>query len=50
MGGKEGKVFMNIYKRHMDKTKGRQDQGCEVGMAGVWGSDGGKMDTTVLEQ
>ena len=34
----------------MDKTKGGQDRGWEVGMAGVWGSGGRKMETTVLEQ
>ena len=34
----------------MDKTKEGQDQGWEVGMAGVGGSDGGEMETTVLAQ
>ena len=34
----------------MDKTKGGQDQGWEVGMAGVKGSGGGEMETTILEQ
>ena len=34
----------------MDKTKGWQDQGWEVGMAGVGGSGGGEMETSVLEQ
>ena len=32
----------------MDKTK--RDQGWEVGMAGVRGSGGEKMETIVLEQ
>ena len=34
----------------MDKTKGGQEQGWEVGMAGGEGSGGEKMETTVLEQ
>ena len=34
----------------MDKAKEGQDQGWEVGMAGVEGSSRGKMETTVLEQ
>ena len=38
MGEKGGRVFRNMYKGHMDKTKAGQDQGWEVGMAGVWGS------------
>ena len=50
MGGKEGRVFRNNYKGHMDKTKGGWNQGREVGMAGVGGSGGGKMQTTILEQ
>ena len=37
MGGKGVRVFRNIYKGHMDKTKGGQDQGWEVGMAGMGG-------------
>ena len=49
-GGKGGRVFRNIYRGHMDKTKKGQDQGWEVGMAGVGESRGGKMETTVLEQ
>ena len=39
-----------MYKGHMDLTKEGQDQGQEVGMAGVEGSVGEKMETTVLEQ
>ena len=35
MGGKEGRVFRNYYKGHMDKTKEVWNQGREVGMAGV---------------
>ena len=50
MGGKGQRVFRNMYKGHMDKTKGVQDQEWEVEMAGVEGSGGGKMETTVLEQ
>ena len=50
MGGKVGRVFRNNYKGRMYKTKGRWDQGKEVGMARVRGSGGGKMQTTVLEQ
>ena len=34
----------------MDKTKGRQDQGWEVGMSGVGERGGGKMETTVLKK
>ena len=46
-----GRVFRNIYKGHMDKTKGVWDQGWEVGMVGEGaGNSGGKMETTVLEQ
>ena len=40
MGKKEGRVFRDNYKGHMDKTKGRWKQGREVGMAGVGGSGG----------
>ena len=47
---KEGSVFWNMYKGHMDKTKGGQNQEWEVEMAGVEGACGGKMQTTVLEQ
>ena len=42
MGGKRGRVFRNMYKGHMYKTKGGKDQGWEVGMAGVGGSGGGE--------
>ena len=34
----------------MDKIKEGQDQGWEVGVAGVGGNGGGKVETTVLEQ
>ena len=39
MGGKEGRVFRNNCKGHMDKTKVGWKQGTEVRMAGVgeWG-------------
>ena len=40
--GKGGRVFRNIYKGHMDKTKRVQDLEWEVGMAGVGGSGGVK--------
>ena len=50
MGEKGGRVFMNNYKGHMDKTKGQSDQGREVGMAGVRGSGEWKMKKNVLEQ
>ena len=49
-GGKGGRIFRNYYKGHIDKTKGGWKQGREVGMAGVEGSGGGSMQTTVLEQ
>ena len=39
-----------MYKGHIDKAKGGNDQGWEVGMAGVGWSGWGKMETTVLEQ
>ena len=42
MGRKEGRVFRNIYKGHMDKTKSGQDRGWEVGMAGVGRVVGGE--------
>ena len=50
MGGNGGRAFRSMCKGHMDKTKEGLDQGWGVGMAGVEGSDGGKMETTVLEQ
>ena len=43
-----GRVFRNICKEHMDKTKVGWDQGRDLGMAGVGG--GGRWQTTVLEQ
>ena len=49
-GGIGERVFRNNYKGHMDKTKGAWDQRREVGMAGVGGSGGGEMETTVFEQ
>ena len=42
MGGKGGRVFRNMYKGTMDKTKGGQDEGWEVGMTGVGRVVGGK--------
>ena len=36
------RVFRNMYKGHMDKTKGGYDQGWEVEMAGVGGEVGRK--------
>ena len=38
-GGKEGRVFRNNYKGHMDKTKEGWKQGREVGMTGVGGGE-----------
>ena len=35
MRGKEGRVFRNSYKGHMDKTKEGWNQRRDVGMAGV---------------
>ena len=49
-GGKGRRVLGNNYKGHIDKTKGRWDQGREMGMVGVVGSGGENMKTTVLEQ
>ena len=40
MWGKEGRVFRNNYKGHMDKTK-RGVEAREGGLAGVGGSGGG---------
>ena len=39
-----------MYEGQVDKTKGGQDQGREVGMAGVAGVVGEKIETTELEQ
>ena len=44
------KIGRNVYEGHMDKAKGGWDQGWEVGMAGVEGSCGGKIETILLEQ
>ena len=45
------RVFKNQCKGHMDKTKrGGWKQGREVGLAGVGGNSGEKMQTTVIEQ
>ena len=41
MGGNEGRVFRNNYKRLMDKTKEGWNQGREVRMAGVGENGGG---------
>ena len=49
-GRKGGGLSRNMYKGHMDKAKWGYDKEWEVGMAGVEGSGGGKMETTVLEQ
>ena len=40
MEGKGESVIRDMYEGHMDKTKRGQDQGWEVGMAGV-GDRGG---------
>ena len=45
-----GRVFRNYYKGHMDTTKG---EGGSKGGRWVWlgwGSGGGKMQKTVIEQ
>ena len=49
MGRMEEGLSRNMYKRHMDKAKVGLDQGWKVGMTGVGGSGGEKMETTVLE-
>ena len=50
-GDSREKGFKNYYKGHMDKNQGGGwKQGREVGMAGAGGSDGGQMQTTVIEQ
>ena len=41
-------VFRNMYKGHTGKTKGGWDPRWEVGIAGVGGSCGSKMETTIL--
>ena len=48
--GKGGRVFMNNYKGHMDKTKEGWNRGREVGMAEVEERGGWKRQTTILEQ
>ena len=49
-GGKEGMVFGNIYRGHMDKTQ--SGVGSRVRGGDEWGagSGGGKMETIILEQ
>ena len=37
MGGKGEGFSRNMYKGHVDKAKGGEDRGWEVGMAGVRG-------------
>ena len=49
MGGKEGRVFRNNYKGHMDKIKGEGGGGGGRGSAGVGWRDGEKRHTTVIE-
>ena len=44
MGGKRGRTFRNMYKGHMDKTKGGSYSGWEVGMAEVGGVVGENVD------
>ena len=41
MGERGGRVFRNMYKGHMDKTKGGWGQGLEMGME-EWGGSGGE--------
>ena len=50
MGGKGGRVFRNIYKGHMDKTKGGVESGLGGGDGWGQGEWWGEMETTVLEQ
>ena len=54
MGGKEGRVFRNNCKGHMDKTKVVWKQGREVGMAGVggewWGVNADNCTRTTIKQ
>ena len=50
IGGKREGSSRNMYKGHLDKAKGGWDGGWEVGMTGVGGSGGGKMETNVHEQ
>ena len=50
-GRKRGKVFRNMYKGHMDKTKEEgRIKGGKWGQLGWRGSSGGEMETTVLEK
>ena len=49
-GGKRMKGFQEQLERTHGQNQGGWHQGREVGMAGVGGSDAGKMQTTVLEQ
>ena len=44
------RVFRNNYQGHMDETKGRVEAREGGGFAGVEGSGGGKMQTTITEQ
>ena len=37
MGGKGGRVFRNMYKGHMDKTKGGRIKGGKWGWLGLVG-------------
>ena len=48
MGGEEGRVYRNICKGHMDKTKRGWDQWWEVGIAGMAGNGGRKMEKLYL--
>ena len=49
MRGKGGRVFRNMYKGHMEKTKG---VGSRVGSGDGWsrGEWQGVIETTILEQ
>ena len=47
----EGRVFRNMYKGHMDKTKEEgRIKGGKWGQLGWRGSSGGEMETTALEK
>ena len=44
------RVFRNYYKGHIDKTKKEGgSKGGRWAWLGLWGSGGGKMQTTLIE-
>ena len=50
MGRKKGRAINACIKDTWTKPNVGWDQGWEVGMTGVAGSGGGKMETAVLKQ